>query len=304
MAFTVTYYGQEGRASAYTRIQRKLDGYWWNNSTKAWVAVAVAACNLTLVEDGTIKGKYVSTADAALVPQTGGLYSFWNYDSAGDLLLMTEQPQRPEAPTLLTMIQKVQQKLRLPQAAAITETHAALMMEFLNQAQTLMMEGASWDELGLKGAFGTRDGQSLYFLFPANGAMLEGIDHLQIGTGTPLSIINDERFRAMKRQYTTGAEPIFARLYGRAGNAIILEVLPEPDATYQVDFEARQKPLKLTAATDVPLLDSDTIVAGALLLAKAEQGDDSSAEQAAFNAHLGGRVSVAAESDWGDVEPV
>lgn len=303
MSYAVTYYGREGLASAYARIQRKLDSYWWNNSTNAWVATAVADCNLALTEDGTYKGKYTASA-ASLVAQTGGLYAIWIYDSDDALLLMVEQPQKPESPSLLTMIKKVQQKLRLPQAAAITETHAALMMEFLNQAQTLMMEGASWDELGLKGAFGTRDGNAYYFLFPANGAMLETVDHLQIGTGNPIQILNDEMFRTLKRQYTSEAEPIYARIYGRAGNAIILEMLPTPDDTYQVDFEAKQKPLKLTAETDVPLLDSDTIIAGALLLAKAEQGDDPTAEQAAFNAHLSGRQSVSAESDWGDVEPV
>ena len=304
MSYTVNYRGKAGMTGLYASIVRRSDEYWFNETTQTWVSAVSAACRKTLAEDGTIKGYY--TGSSLMAPAPGEIYAIYVYDSSDILLLMTEDMYSPTQKTALQIVNTVQKKLRLPQTASgsfATDPHAQLILSFANQAMMDMITDAfEWDEMKLAGAFGTRDGIAVYTIYPVNGASIGGISRLQIGGDDPFDLLNDSDFRNMKNIYTVGSTPLFYRIYARAGNALVIEILPVPDAVYVVEFEGMQRPDELSAYTDIPLLDPDTIIAGALMLARKDQGEDYTLEMGAFQAKLSlkGRQTEAA---WGDVLP-
>ena len=205
--------------------------------------------------------------------------------------------------TAIEIIRQVQRELRLPESNSVSETHAKLILDFLNKVQrSLMMEAAVWDELKVYGYFNTQAGQPNYTISILSGGEIDVIRNLQI-SGASLIKKSDEEFRELKRLYTYG-EPKYYRHFGKEGGDIIIEVLPVPDDIYQIDTEVLIKPPKLVNDNDIPLLDHDTIILGAIMLAKREQGEDYSAELAAFQAKLGMQADSQGESNWADVEAV
>src|SRR4030067_452310 len=60
----------------------------------------------------------------------------------------------------------------------------------------------------------------------------------------------------------------------------------------------------LKIGTDVPLLDADTLILGATMLAKKEMGLDAQGDAAGFQAKLGLQSDTQGESNFGDVEAV
>ena len=304
MAYDIAYRGLDGQSGLYCRVQRPYDEKWWDESASEWVDAADADCNVTLTE-GSTAGVYA--ASAGFTAAKGGLYKIHVYDSDDELVAISEVFYTPDQTTALGMIQNVQKELRLPQASAVSESHAALILAFLNKTQMdFMMEGFTWDQLRIRGAFATREDISLYYIYPANGGIVDGIvkDTLRIGNNEPLTLYSDKEFINQKRQNTTPGQPWFYRIYARAGAALIIEVGPDPDDIYQVDFEALQRPAKMTSATDIPLLDPDIIQAGALFLAKEDQGDDYTAAFNAFQVKLGLQGGTQQGQNNDDLVPV
>ena len=302
MSYTITHNGLDGQAGLYARIKRIYDGYWWSESGSAWVASASAVCDVALSEGSA--GVYA--ASAGMTPMAGGLYAVYVYDASGNLVAMSEAIYQPSRKTALQIVNTVQRKLRLPQSTLITDAHAALMLEYANQIMLdFMMEKTTWDELKIKGAIGTRDGVSIYYVYPVNAANVDYIRILQVGTDDPIEKLTDEEFRDYARTVSgSEGQPLYYRIVGRAGSALIIELAPTPDAVYQVDFEVLQKPVRMTAAGDIPALDDDTIISGALFLARQEQGEDFQTELGAFQSKLGLHADNQSESNFQDVEPI
>lgn len=308
MSYTVTYRGTSGGGSGiYARVKRLSDGKWWSETGSAWVASETSACNKTLTEDGTIKGLY--TAASGVTPAPGEIYAIHVYDADG-LLMMSEEIYSPTQRTALQIVNEVQKQLRLPQTASAsfaTDPHAQLILSFANKVMTDMMAEASvLDELKIKGALGTRDGVAIYTLYPVNAANLDTLKSLQVSGYSPLYPLGDADFRAYKRNLysadgtTNSNQPLVYRTYGRAGNALVIELAPTPDDIYQIDFEGLQKPDSLSAATDIPVLDADTIIAGVMWLARKDQGEDFQADLQAFSVKMGLRSASHSDGDWGD----
>ncbi len=207
----------------------------------------------------------------------------------------------------LELIRMVQRDLRLPQAAAITEAHAQLLLGFANTVQRdLMLENYVWDEQKVYGHFETEADTALYTVTGSSSYEIDVIRNLQIGTYDPLVWCTDSDFRAHKRTYTsTTARPLYWRVYSRSGgDSIVVEVTPTPDAAYQVDTEALIKPKRLSGAEDETMLDPDIIFLGMMMLARKEQGEDFSGDLAAFQAKLTLQGENQGESNWGDVEAI
>lgn len=303
--YSLVYQGVEGQEGLYARIKRILDGSWWNEASEIWAASAAATSNIYLTESTNRPGYYLGIAHFA--PMNGGLYAIYVYDASGNFLSMTEHIFRPLQKSVLTMINEVQRELRLPESSAVSEPHAQLVLSFLNKVQSdIMMEAYVWDELKVSGAIATREGFSLYSLAPINGQTVDMVRVLQLGTNEPLTKFNnDAAFRAFRRSNTSNNSPLAYRIYGRAGDALIIELSPAPDESYeQLNYELLVKPARMTAATDIPTLDSDTIIAGALMLARMEQGEDYTADLQAFQSKMGLRGEAQGDSNWGDIEVV
>ena len=127
---------------------------------------------------------------------------------------------------------------------------------------------------------------------------------MRIGTNPPLEHKTDSDFREMKRVYTTIGAPLFYRIFSKEAGYVVVEFLPVPDGDYQVDTEILMKPPRLTMDSQEPMLDPDTIILGAIMLARKDQGDDFQTDLGAFQAKLGLQIDNSGESNWGDVDAV
>ncbi len=295
-----------GKAAMYARIKRLSDNYWFDDVAHTWIATATADCNNVLTESA---GNYTVTSGMTATP--GELYAIYVYESTGDLWLIAIQSfSTIQSKTALQIVNTVQRDLGLSETASgdfLTDSHAKKVLRFANNVQSDMIaEAYAWDELKLKGSICTRDGVGIYYIFPVAAAKIDLLDDdsLQISGYDPLEKLTDEDFRAAKLSYTDEDQPLYYRIYGRAGNALIIEVLPIPDAAYQIDFDALQKPNDMAAVGDYPVMDSDTIIAGTLLKAQHDNGEDVSLELAAFQSKLGLISGAQSASDWSECKPV
>jgi hypothetical protein len=207
--------------------------------------------------------------------------------------------------TVIEMIRQVQRELRLPQSGTASEPHAKIILDYINKVQrSLMMESASWDELKVSGYFHTQANVGTYTISIINEGEVDVIRDMRIGTNPPLVHRTDEQFRELKRDYTTPGQPIYYRHFSREAGYLVAELIPVPDGVYRVDTEVLMKPPRLTMDNQEPMLDPDTIILGAIMLAKEGQGEDFAMAQAAFQAKLGLQIENSGESNWGDVEAV
>lgn len=204
----------------------------------------------------------------------------------------------------LQMINEVQKSLRLPQSLEITDPHAQLILSLLNRSQrSMMLEAATWDELKRYGAVALKPGSDTFIITLTTGDEIDYIRSIQYDSGEEIKKIDDDDFRVLKRNAQTG-KPCYYRNFSRSGNNVIIEVYPRPDVEYEAQVELMQKPPRLVNALDLPLLDADTIVLGALMLARAEQGENAQTELMSFQAKVGLLINNSNESNWGDMDPV
>jgi len=205
--------------------------------------------------------------------------------------------------TALEIINNVQRELRLPISTTVMEPHAKMLLLFANKVmRDFMLEDTTWDELKVFGDFDTVADTFIYTISSPSGD-IDVIRHLQVGSNDPIKKFDDGKFKAYKRSNPTPARPMVYRHYSRDSAAIQIEVCPVPDAVYTVDVEALIKPPRLVNGTDIPLLDSDTIILGCVMLARKDQGEDYSGDLAAFQAKLSLQSGTQGDSNFSDVEP-
>lgn len=288
MAYALTYRGIEGQAELYARIQRMLDGKWWDETGSAWVDAESAACDIALAESGTSPGQY--SASAGFNPAKGGVYTVSVYTAAAILLMRTDCPYLPDQLTVLEIINNVQREMRLPQTGEVsfpTSAHAQLLLSFINKTMDLMMEHSPSASLKVSGSFQTMAGISYYPISPVNfPSGLDTLSRLQIGTYEPLLKMDDDQISDYRRNATAQGQPRYYRIYNRQGGTLIVDLADTPDASYTVDFSGLLRVSKLTAHTDIPPLDADTIQLGVLWMAKEDQGEEFQTDIAAFQAKI------------------
>ncbi len=211
------------------------------------------------------------------------------------------------AATALEMVRRMQRALRLPQATRVTEPHATIMLECINNAQrNLLTECFVWDELKVYGSFDTEIGEVLYTITGTDNHELEVIRNLEITGCYPLEKKSDSDFRDIKRSYgSTSGQPLYYRHWARTdGTSIIIEVTPTPAAVYTINTEALIKPKKLINDGDEIMLDEDTLFLAAMFLAKDAEGLDFQTALSIYQAKLGLIGNNQGESNWGDIEVI
>lgn len=202
----------------------------------------------------------------------------------------------------LEIVNAIQRRLRMPLSSTITDTHAALILSFVNSVLTNGPgEGYVWDALKWGTTVPTTQGIALYQI-ARTGYEIDVIRHLQIGTNEPIALLPDPAFREYKRFHTAQERPLYYRHYGESGGGILIEVTPTPDAAYNVDTETLLKAKRLVLATDIPMIDPELLILGGLALAKEDQGDDFTLAAQEFGTKLA-NASTRNESNWGDVDP-
>jgi hypothetical protein len=283
VSYSLKYCGLEGQSGLYARVQRLLDGKWWDQIASAWISSPTSQCNIALTEGSAS----LYTATASLTSAPGGIYGINIYDS-GDNLIVLGNDQVPKNDTVLQLINTVQRRMRLPQSPSLAASHAALLLEFLIQVQNDMVsENILWPELLVTGSLMAETGSLWCLLSPPNVSEIDQIENLQIGTSAPLIRLTDDVFLTTQRQYSgSTGQPLYYRLAGEVMGYPLLSLLPVPDDDYQIDFELYRRPEPLASATDKPHLDKDTLLAGSLFLARKDQGEDYTADLAAFQAKM------------------
>jgi len=288
--YTLSYNGIEGQAGLYARIQRLLDGLWWDESVLAWVVADAYTIDGDIVMTETAESPGEYTAQAAFNPAKGGVYVVSVYTDGGVLLMRTDCPYLPNQRTVLQIINNVQKELRLPQTGEIafsTSAHAQLLLSFLNKTMDLIMEHSPSSALSVSGAFQLTQGLQYFPVSPVNiSSGIDTLSRLQIGSNEPLMLVTAEQLADYRRTFTQQGQPLYYRLYNRRGGSMIIEVAPTPDATYTVDFSGLLRVAQLANHDDVPMLDADTVQLGVLWMAKQDQGEEYQTDLAAFQAKI------------------
>lgn len=291
----VIWRGKNGMLGMKAVIRRVDDNLYWNETALVWQSTAPSFSSL-LSEVST--GVYAG--DATFTPGPGVTYEFDIQDSLSASIIKAYLPYSGEKKTALQHVNDVQASLRMPLSADFTSPHAKLVLSQINEAILLMVEGAVWPEMKIQGKFYTTIGKDLYQVRPANTQGIEIMERMQIGTSVPIEIISDSSFRAYKLAGPTPAQPLYARIYGRIGDILLLELTPAPDAVYAIDFDAVLKVATLVNTTDIPLLDDAMVLLGGTAFAKKEQGEAFNDDMNIFNAKVMGQRDSISEPNWGE----
>jgi len=301
--FTITHNGTEGQTGLFAAVRRVADGRYWSVSGSAWVDAYVVACNINLTES-SVAGKY--TASAAFTPRPGAKYEISVYSGPGVLVLTSLVMAPTSAMTAIQIVQEIQKELRLPQSSDLNDSHAKLLLSFINNVLVnIMADETVWDDLKVSGQFNTAIGVSVYAIMPANVGYVEVIRDLRVlDSAFEIKGLSDERFRTYRAENSTPGEPKRYRREGRAGGMIFIEVCPVPDQAYPISFEILQRPPRLAAATDAPIIDAETILLGAKVLAKESHGRSYDLDLPVFQAKKSSQTVGQGAANWGDVEVV
>lgn len=295
----VTWRSQNGMTGIKAVIRRIDDGLYWDGSTLTWGST-VPSSSVALAEISS--GLYFG--NAGFVPGPGVTYEISVQTSGGTPIIKSQHTYSGEKKTALEHVNDVQTALRMPRSADFTASHAKLVLSEINKAILLMVENAVWPEMKCQGTLYTVADRALYQLRPANTQGAEIVERLQISGYDPIEILSDVAFRAYKQTLTTNARPIVARIYGRMGDALLIELAPTPDAVYEIEFDSVLKVAMLVNTTDVPLLDDAMVLLGGTAFAKKEQGEAFNDDMQIFTAKVQAQRDNISEPSWGDAETI
>lgn len=276
MAYALNYKSVRDKTTLYAVIHDRETNLFWNEDTDLWVADLVDGCNLPLTESAD-KGVY--TGSATFTPVYGGVYQISVFDSAdADYQMDTIEVYPPKTDTVLAVVNAVQQELRMPQSAALTDSLARLILAKMNKVLLeLLPDKNIYDHLKVQGSFTISTSRQFYRINPVNVDGVEKIVYLRrpddvfidkVGSDVEFREKADTANRALN--YTV---PDIYRIFQRDGDFPIVEFNPPPDQSYIISYEVQKSAKKLTLATDfVP--KANVIQAGALMMMKHEQGRD------------------------------
>jgi len=307
MAYSVRARFDTGFTTVYALIQ-SLEfgaGTWWNNSTQHWDTPTDGMLDdttpadgsfITLTESGTEKGIYTGIF-TNLAPIKGTIYRIWVMDGSGGKVRpdadgvyfrMSEVPYSVGSLTALEIINRVQRRLRLPASSAITDTHAQLMLDFVNDAYlTVFPNIGVMNELKVRGAFFAHGGgPTLWPIHPINFSYVSKLNWVKYYGKSPdeypLELVSAETLEIENlKAMTSGDLPGYAKFYcirQSPDRFPVVQLYPDPDPGVAFEYECSIKPSALSAATDYPICDPMALLYGATILAKRDAGLDPSAE--------------------------
>ena len=209
----------------------------------------------------------------------------------------------------LWIVQQVQRRLRLPLSSDFNDTHALFILGMANEVQRdYLTQVAVWDQLKLYGNVTVSPpaaGSPATVTIQVPGYEIDVLRRLYIEGYPEIDFLSDDEFLDRIRIASGNAErPTYCRIRSRSLDSVTVEVGPVPDQDYVLQTELLLKPFLMEVQDDMPMLDPDTIVLGAIMLASLEAGLDYQEKLAAFQANLSLTSSANSESNWGDVEPI
>jgi hypothetical protein len=317
MAYSVRARFDTGFTTLYALIQ-SLEfgaGVWWNNSTQHWDSptdgmepdgYTPAPGSFVALTESSEKGIYTGTF-TNLTPVKGTVYRIWLMDGSGGLVRpdsglchfrMSEVPYSVGDLSALDIINRIQRRLRLPASSAITDTHAQLMLDFINDSyRTVFTNIGVMNELKVRGAFSTHGGgPTLWPIYPINCEYVSYLNWIKYYAGSPdtfpLKKITFEQLEIENLKMLSAGDPLgYPKYYcirQSPGRFPVVQFYPDisPEFT-SFEYECAIKPQPLSAATDYPMCDPMVLVYGGTILAKRDAGLDPSAEVELLNNLVG-----------------
>ena len=202
--------------------------------------------------------------------------------------------------TFLQMVNEVLARLREEQVYTVTQNAYSTMIGlYINDTKKQVEEAWAWDALTSSIAVTITPGTTRYTV-PGSGTRFKEVSCNNISTGfkhpvRPVGypdLINREQ---MATTVVTAAPAWFA-WYGNNGTDGIVAIWPSPSATYNLLFNMNVPQVDLVNDTDIVLVPSDPVVAGAFARALVERGEDgglsSSEAYSLFKSVLSDRIAI------------
>ena len=186
--------------------------------------------------------------------------------------------------TYLSMVNEVLTRLREDTVYTVTQSNYSKMIGlYVNDAKKQVEEAWAWDALTSSiavtiGAGLGYGGSSTRYVVPGSGTRFKEASCNNISTGfkhpvRPVGypdLINREQMATS----VISAAPAWFSWFGNDGTDGIVAIWPTPSSTFNLLFNMNVPQVDLVNDTDVILVPSDPVVAGAFARALVERGED------------------------------
>lgn len=179
------------------------------------------------------------------------------------------------AMTYLQLVNDVLARLRETSVASVsTNAYSLLIGKFINDAKRQVEDSWNWDALSTQLTVTTSGGTSAY---PLTGSGYRCKIN-EVNNTTYKSQISNIPISAIKdwQQLTTAqtGAPSYYGLSGMSSGNVIVEFYPTPNSAYSIIFNCYVPQADLSNDSDVLLIPSEAVIAGAYARALVERGED------------------------------
>lgn len=211
--------------------------------------------------------------------------------------------------TFLEAINEVLARLRESSVATINQNdYAVLIGHFVNDAKRQVEDAWDWDVQNTTLNIVTAPGTSTYTIVGSGTKQKSAsVNNITGGSQNTLRPVPMQWIQN-QQQLTTNptGTPIYYAWNGSDGTDSKVELFNTPNGVYTIAFNMNVPQVALTAATDIIMVPSDAVVAGAYARALAERGEDgalaSSEAYGLFKGILSDRIAIeqARSEDYAD----
>lgn len=177
--------------------------------------------------------------------------------------------------TYLDLVNDVLARLREdPVASVSTNSYSTLIGKYINDTKRSVEDAWNWDVLSVNTSLTTSAGVSNY-LVPGSGYRQKGVtvndtsNRVQL-KNCPIQYILDQQ----QLSTVQSGNPFYFAWNGSNGTDSKVELYPTPNGAYSLYFDMFAAQAALSADTDVLLVPSEPVIAGAYARAIVERGED------------------------------
>jgi hypothetical protein len=202
--------------------------------------------------------------------------------------------------TYLQMVNEVLMRLREDTVSTVSQSNYSKMIGlYVNDAKKQVEEAWDWDALTVSIPVTITPAATRYTV-PGSGTRFKVVEVNNVSTGFkhPLRRVAYQDLLTREQMATSVivAAPSWYAWYGNDGTDGTVAIYPTPAATYQLAFNMNVPQVDLVNDTDVILVPSDPVVAGAFARALVERGEDgglsSSEAYGLYRGILADRISL------------
>jgi len=208
--------------------------------------------------------------------------------------------------TFLSMVNEVLARLREDQVTSVNQSaYSKMIGYYVNDTKKQVEESWDWDALTSTipitvGSGLGYNGSSTRYRVPGIGTRFKNvfINNISNGFKHPVRLVayGDLLTREQMATSVVSAAPAWFSWYGNDGTDGIVAIWPTPAATYTLAVNANVPQVDLVNDSDIILVPSEPVVAGAFARALVERGEDgglsSSEAYGLYKGILADRISI------------